>query len=393
MDGHPAPDALTADVAPADVEHEAVRPGTQRRVPVDPPLGMLAELTHRCPLQCAYCSNPVKLLKAAEELSTQEWLSAFNQAADLGILQVHLSGGEPTLRTDLEDFVGLLAQRGVYTNLITAGVTLNRERIATLAQLGLDHVQLSLQAIKPDISDKIGHYKDSLAKKLEVARWVREAGLPLTINAPTHRHNIRHARELIDLCIEIGADRLEIAHVQYYGWAALNKATLMPPYEAVLEEAAIVAEAKERFKGILNIDYVTPDHYAQFPKPCMGGWAKDVLNITPEGKVLPCHAAESLPGLSFETVRTRPLAEIWYDSVAFNRFRGLDWMKEPCRSCPRKEIDFGGCRCQAFALTGDAEATDPACSLSPDHHLMGELTGKFVAAEPPPFVYRRIGRA
>jgi PqqA peptide cyclase len=354
-----------------------------------PPLGMLAEITHRCPLQCPYCSNPVKLLKAAHELDTQTWASVFSQAAELGVLQVHLSGGEPTLRQDLEDFVAVLASRGVYTNLITAGVTLTRDRIHALAGRGLDHVQLSLQAIDPAISDKIGNYKNSLAKKLDVARLIREAGLPLTLNAPTHRHNIGQAAALIELALELGAERLEIAHVQYYGWAARNKAALMPDYGKVLEEAAIVGEAKERLKGILNIDYVTPDHYAQFPKPCMGGWAKDVLNVTPEGKVLPCHAAESL-NLRFDNVKEKALADIWYDGEAFNRFRGYGWMKEPCRSCPRKEIDFGGCRCQAFALTGDAEATDPACSLSPHHHLMSELTDAYTAAEPPPFEYRRI---
>ncbi len=359
---------------------------------VDPPLGMLAELTHRCPLQCPYCSNPIRLLKAADELDTQTWLSAFWQAADLGVLQVHLSGGEPTLRQDLEDFVNALSGRGVYTNLITAGVTLTRDRVKRLADHGLDHIQLSLQALDPAVADRIGNYKDSLAKKLAVAQWVREAGLPLTVNAPTHRHNIGQTRDLIELCLDLGADRLEIAHVQYYGWALRNQAALLPPYEQVLEEAAIVAEAKERLKGVLAIDYVTPDYYAQFPKPCMGGWAKDILNVTPEGKVLPCHAAESLP-LSFDNVKSRPLSEIWYEGEAFNRFRGFRWMKEPCRSCPRKEIDFGGCRCQAFAITGDAEAADPACSLSPHHHRLSGLAASHSAAEPPPFIYRRIGQA
>ncbi len=355
-----------------------------------PPLGMLAELTHRCPLQCPYCSNPIQLLKAADELDTETWLSVFSQAADLGVLQVHLSGGEPTLRQDLEDFAGALASRGVYTNLITAGVTLTPDRIKQLADRGLDHVQLSLQAVDPEISDRIGNYRQSLEKKLSVARWIWEAGLPLTLNAPTHRHNIGQTRALIQLALELEADRLEIAHVQYCGWAARNRAALLPDYERVLEEAAIVGEAKNKLKGVLNIDYVTPDYYAQFPKPCMGGWAKDVITIKPEGKALPCHAAESLP-LAFDTVKEKPLGAIWYDSAAFNRFRGLDWMQEPCRSCPRKEVDFGGCRCQAFALTGDAEAADPACSLSPQHHLMAEVAGTATAAEAPPFIYRRIG--
>ncbi len=367
-------------------------PGELSRARVDPPLGMLAELTHRCPLQCPYCSNPLHLLKAADELDTRTWLSAFSQAADLGVLQVHLSGGEPALRQDLEEFAGALSARGVYTNLITAGVTLTRDRIQELAARGLDHVQLSLQAIDPALSDEIGNSKDSLAKKLRVARWVREEGLPLTLNAPVHRHNIGQTEALIELAMELGAGRLEVAHVQYYGWARRNQAALLPPYELVLEEAAIVAEAKERLKGILSIDYITPDYYAQFPKPCMGGWAKDVLNITPSGKVLPCHAAESLP-LAFDSITARPLSEIWYESEAFNRFRGFAWMKEPCRSCPRKEIDFGGCRCQAFAVTGDAEDADPACSLSPYHHLLSGRASTYSAAEPPPFTYRRIGQA
>ncbi len=254
-------------------------------------------------------------------------------------------------------------------------------------------MQLSLQSLDPETADKIGNYKGSLAKKLEFARWVREEGLPLTVNAPTHRHNIKETPALIELAVELGAGRLEIAHIQYYGWAKRNEAALLPPYELVLEEAAIVADAKERLQGIMAIDYVTPDYYAQFPKPCMGGWAKDVVNMTPEGKVLPCHAAESLP-LSFDNIKDRPLREIWYEGEAFNRFRGYGWMKEPCSSCPRKEIDFGGCRCQAFAVTGDATNADPACSLSPHHHLLaGRAAAASTSAEPPEFIYRRIGQA
>ncbi|WKW51870.1 pyrroloquinoline quinone biosynthesis protein PqqE [Rhodomicrobium lacus] len=374
MDGFTPVDAVTANQAP--------RAG--------PPLGLLAELTHRCPLQCPYCSNPLKLLKAAEELDTAEWLSAFAQAADLGVLQVHLSGGEPMLRTDLEEFVAALSARGIYTNLITSGVMLKRERMGRLADCGLDHVQLSFQALDAETSDRIGNYTGSLAEKLEAARWVREAGLPLTLNAPTHRHNIGQAARLIELALELDADRLEIAHVQYYGWAEKNRAALMPDYDAVLEEAAIVGSARERLRGVLNIDYVTPDTYAEFPKPCMGGWARDVITITPGGKVLPCHAAESLP-LHFDNVREKSLDEVWYDGAAFNRFRGDEWMKEPCGTCPRRDVDFGGCRCQAFALTGDVEATDPACSLSPHHGLMAALAEASNAA-PPPFLYRRIGK-
>jgi PqqA peptide cyclase len=353
---------------------------------------MLAELTHRCPMQCPYCSNPLHLLKAADELDTQTWVSAFSQAADLGVLQVHLSGGEPTLRQDLPELITALSSRGVYTNLITSGVTLNRDGLKKLVACGLDHIQLSLQSLDPENADRIGNYKGGLAKKLEFARWVREEGLPLTINAPTHRANIKETAALIELAAELGAGRLEVAHIQYYGWAKRNEAALLPPYELVLEEAAIVADARERLHGIMAIDYVTPDYYAQFPKPCMGGWAKDILNISPEGKVLPCHAAETLP-LRFDNVRDRPLHEIWYDGEAFNRFRGYRWMKEPCASCERKEIDFGGCRCQAFALTGDAENADPACSLSPHHaQLSGRAGASSESATPPEFIYRRMGQ-
>jgi pyrroloquinoline quinone biosynthesis protein E len=360
--------------------------------PVGPPLGMLAELTHRCPLQCAYCSNPVQLLKANAELTTDEWLRVFDEAAALGVLQVHLSGGEPTLRPDLEAFVARLAKHGVYSNLITAGVSLSRDRVMALADLGLDHVQLSVQSVREPMAERIANYKGALAKKRQLAAWVREAGLPLTVNAPVHRHNIEETAEVIQFALNVGAERLEVANTQYYGWAALNKAALMPSYEQVIRQAGIVTEARARLKGILNIDYVTPDYYARYPKPCMGGWAKDALNVTPNGTALPCHAAESLTHLRFETVRDMPLERIWYASESFNAYRGTGWMREPCRSCERRLVDFGGCRCQAFALTGDARNTDPACILSPQHSAMKHLADDLSANEAPDFVYRRIGR-
>ena len=367
-------------------------PVAQRIVAAGPPLGMLAELTHRCPLQCPYCSNPVKLHKAAEELTTEEWLRVFDEAAGLGVLQVHLSGGEPTLRPDLERFVERLAKHGVYSNLITAGVNLTRDRVMAFADLGLDHVQVSVQSVRDTVADRIGHYKGALGKKRQLAEWVREAGLPLTINAPVHRQNIEETADVIQFALDVGAERLEVANTQYYGWAALNKAALMPSYEAVIRQAGIVTEARARLKGILNIDYVTPDYYARYPKPCMGGWAKDALNVTPAGRVLPCHAAESLTDMRFETVRDLPLAEIWYRSESFNRFRGTDWMQEPCQSCDRKLVDFGGCRCQADALTGDARATDPACILSPQHTSMKDTADALSGAQAPDYVYRRIGQ-
>jgi pyrroloquinoline quinone biosynthesis protein E len=383
MDGQSLAEELT---------REAPVSAGPRIVPVGAPIGMLAELTHRCPLQCPYCSNPINLHKAADELSTEEWLRVFDEAAALGVLQVHLSGGEPTLRPDLEAFVARLAKHGVYSNLITAGVNLTRDRVFALRDQGLDHLQLSVQSVREPMAEKIGHYKGALTKKRQLTQWVREAGLPLTINAPVHRHNIDEISEVIQFALDVGAERLEVANAQYYGWAAVNKAALMPSYESVIRQAGIVTEARARLKGILNIDYVTPDYYARYPKPCMGGWAKDALNVTPAGRVLPCHAAESITELRFENVRDMSLMRIWYESASFNAFRGTDWMKEPCQSCDRKLVDFGGCRCQAFALAGDARATDPACILSPQHTSMKDTADDLSSRDSPDFVYRRIGR-
>ena len=355
-----------------------------------PPIGMLAELTHRCPLQCPYCSNPVELLKANRELTTEGWLDVFSQAADLGVLQVHLSGGEPTLRRDLEDLISALAARSVYTNLITAGVNLTAERINRLAKVGLDHVQLSIQGADAEVTELIGKYKNGFEKKLQTARHVRAAGLPLTVNAPIHRHNIHQMHEFIDLALELDADRLEIANVQYYGWAYLNRSALLPDLADVEKQVEIVENARTDLKGILNIDFVTPDYYADYPKPCMGGWANDAFVIVPDGTVLPCHAAQTIPTLTFDNVNDRPLAEIWQDSSALNAYRGHDWMAEPCRSCPRKELDHGGCRCQAFAVTGDAAQTDPACILSPHHDALRNIAVDAASHEPAAFDYRRI---
>lgn len=356
------------------------------------PVGMLCELTHRCPLQCPYCSNPLELERTNTELTTAEWQDVMRQAAALGVLQIHLSGGEPTARRDLEEIVETAAKAGLYTNLITAGVLLTRERLAKLADLGLDHVQLSIQDVDAENADRIAAYKGGSVKKREVARWVKELGLPLTINAPMHRQNIHNMQAIIDYAVEVGAERLEVAHIQYYAWALKNRAALMPTYEDFMRTAEIVDAAKERLKGILLIDFVVPDYYAKFPKPCMGGWGRGIVNITPSGRVLPCHAAETVPGLEFDNIRDKPLAAIWLEGQAFQKYRGTDWMKEPCRSCERREIDFGGCRCQAFALTGDAANTDPACSLSPLHTNWAAVAEKESHQPPPAFVYRRMGR-
>ncbi|MGH6888031.1 MAG: pyrroloquinoline quinone biosynthesis protein PqqE [Rhizomicrobium sp.] len=357
-----------------------------------PPLAILAELTHRCPLQCPYCSNPRALERASAELRTEEWLRVLAEAAALGCLQVHLSGGEPTARRDLEEIVRGATDCGLYTNLITSGVLLDARRVAQLAGAGLEHVQLSFQDSQAEGANRIAGFAGH-AKKLEVAAQVRDAGLPLTANFVVHRQNLAHLEAMIDLAVALGAQRAEIAHVQYYGWALENRGAFFPTREQLDMATATVEHARETLAGVLAIDYVVPDYYARRPKACMGGWGRRFLNVTPSGKVLPCHAAESIAELSFENVRDRPLAEIWRDSESFNRFRGTGWMPEPCRSCERAQIDWGGCRCQAFALTGDAARTDPVCALAPDHARVAEIAEKESAGAPKSFVYRNFATA
>jgi pyrroloquinoline quinone biosynthesis protein E len=357
------------------------------------PLGLLAELTHRCPLQCPYCSNPLRLEGVAGELPTKCWLDVLAQAADLGVLQLHLSGGEPTVRRDLEGIVRQAAKVGLYSNLITAGVLLTRERLAALAAAGLDHVQLSIQGADAANADRIAGYASAHARKLEVARWVRALGLPLTLNAPIHRQNIACLPAIIALAEDLGAQRLEIAHVQYYGWALKNRQALMPTREQVLKSADLVATARQRLKGILAIDFVVPDYYARRPKPCMGGWGRGIIAITPSGRVLPCHAAETIRGLVFDNVRDRPLREIWRHGEAFRAFRGTAWMREPCRSCDRRFIDWGGCRCQAFAVAGSAAEADPACDKSSLHAVFTRIAEIASAAPAAAFVFRNARNA
>jgi len=356
------------------------------------PLGLLAELTHRCPLRCPYCSNPVELHRASQELDAATWGRIFREASDLGVLQVHLSGGEPTARRDLPEIIRHAVSAGLYTNLITSGVLTDARRFAEYAAAGLDHVQLSVQDAEGGSADRIGGYSGGHGRKMAFAELVRAEGIPLTLNAVVHRQNLDRLPEMIELALKLGAGRMEVAHVQYYGWALRNRAALLPTRAQLDAATATVERAREELRGRLVIDYVVPDYYAKFPKACMGGWGRQFLAVSPNGNVLPCHAAESLPGFVFPNLREVSLRDAWENSEAFNRFRGTDWMPEPCRGCGRKEQDWGGCRCQAFALTGNAANTDPACALSPHHDLL-DLAVQEAAEAAGDFTYREMGRS
>lgn len=350
------------------------------------PLGLLAELTHRCPLACPYCSNPLGMDGRDDELDAATWARVFGEAASLGILQVHLSGGEPASRRDLVEIVAAARSAGLYTNLITSGIGIGG-RLKQLAAAGLDHVQVSLQDSDPASADRIAFYRGASARKRAFAAEVVEAKLPLTINVVIHRANIERVEDMMALALDLGASRVEIAHVQYYGWAFANRASLMPTRDQVERAVRSIEPLRRKYQGRLVVDAVVPDYYARFPKPCVGGWGRRSLNVTPAGKVLPCHAAEQIPGLEFWSVKTHSLREIWECNPAFNLFRGTDFLPAPCRSCERREVDFGGCRCQAFALTGDASATDPVCHLSPHHYLVEAQVANW---KDEAFIYRTL---
>jgi len=352
------------------------------------PIAALAEITHRCPLQCPYCSNPVDLERASSELSTETWKRLIDEMSNLGVLQIHFSGGEPLVRKDLADLVGHAANAGLYVNLITSGVLLDRDKLSALANAGLSHVQISFQGTEDRSADHMAGFRGALSKKREAARLVREAGLPLTVNAVMHRQNLHQLPSIIDMAVELDAARLEVAHVQYLGWALRNRAALIPTFEQFEDSTRVVDAARERLKGLLVIDYVIPDYYAIRPKKCMGGWAKQFFNITPSGKVLPCHAAESITGLAFDSVQDHSLSWLWNESPAMKKFRGTEWMKEPCKSCEFRERDLGGCRCQAFALTGDAGATDPTCAKSPHNTEITTMATSESEADNRQFKYR-----
>jgi len=330
------------------------------------PLALIAEITHRCPLHCVYCSNPLEMAAANAELTTQDWQRVFSEAAKMGILHLHLTGGEPLARVDLEELTGAAHQAGLYTNLITSGLGLSRDRLTRLVQAGLDHIQLSFQDSQPGRADWIAGTK-SHAHKIELAGWIREHRIAFTANLVVHRKNLDNLELTLRFLETLRPDRIEIAHTQYYGWALENRAALMPTATQLENALRAVAAAEVRLKGRIRIDSVVPDYHAQYPKACMGGWGRKLILINPKGEALPCHAAAVIPGLVFDNVRERSLQSIWTESSAFQKFRREDWMQEPCRTCDRRTEDFGGCRCQAFLLTGDATATDPVCSLSPRH--------------------------
>jgi len=333
------------------------------------PLALIAELTHRCPLHCVYCSNPVQMAATNSELSVDEWRSIFEQAGKLGMLHVHFTGGEPLARTDLTELTAAAHSAGLYTNLITSGIGLSDERLAGLVAAGLDHIQLSFQDAREDSANWIAGAR-AHAHKIDLARMIRRHKVAFTVNLVVHRQNLDHLVEMIAFIEQMQPERVEIAHTQYYGWALMNRAALLPTRAQLEKAVATVAAAQERLAGRVRIDSVVPDYYARYPKACMGGWGRRLMLVNPAGKVLPCHAAEVIPGMVFENTREKTLEWIWQESPSFRRFRGEDWMPEPCRSCERRGEDFGGCRCQALLLAGDAAATDPACSLAPTHHLV-----------------------
>ena len=331
------------------------------------PLALIAEVTHRCPLHCVYCSNPTQLAAVSSELKTEEWTLVFRQAGELGMLHAHFTGGEPLARPDLTELIAAARAAGLYTNLITSGIGADDQRLQMLIDAGLDHIQLSFQDSQEEAANWIAGAK-AHAHKIHLSRAIRKHKIAFTVNLVVHRQNLDHLEEMITFIEGLQPERIEIAHTQYYGWAWANRTALLPTRAQLDKAVAIVAEAENRLAGRIRIDSVVADYYAKYPKACMGGWGRKLMLINPSGKALPCHAAEVLPGMSFENVRKKSLEWIWQESESFRKFRGEEWMPEPCRGCDRRGEDFGGCRCQAFLLTGNAQVTDPTCSLAPAHH-------------------------
>ena len=345
------------------------------------PFSLLAELTHRCPLACLYCANPLELVARSEELTTETWTRVFQEAAELGVLEVGLSGGEPLLRTDLNQIVSAATQAGLYTNLITSGLGLTASRARDLAAAGLNSVQVSLQAVDDATAARIAR-TGANKRKYAAAQAVHAAGLPLSMNVVLHRRNLEQVADIIRLADDWGARRLELANVQYYGWALANRETLMPTRDQLDRAKQTVLRLRQELSGRVELIWVLPDYFERFPKPCMGGWASRTLTVAPDGHAYPCPVAGDITTLAWPRVTESSLAWIWAHSPGFNAFRGTGWMSEPCRSCERRDIDHGGCRCQAHALTGDAARTDPVCFLSPDHGIVLEAVARAANAQP-----------
>jgi PqqA peptide cyclase len=339
--------------------------GSETKSDIKPPLWLLAELTYRCPLQCPYCSNPLEIAKYQNELSTEDWVRVMQQARKMGATQLGFSGGEPLVRPDLEELIQEARGMGYYTNLITSGVGMDEARVKRFKDAGLDHIQISFQASDEELNNFLGGTKTFQHKK-EMARIVKEYEYPMVLNIVIHRKNIDQIRDILDMTVELEADYVELASTQYYGWSRINVDQLLPTRDQLARAEIVAKEYQERMKGKSRIIYVIPDYFENRPKPCMNGWGAIFLTIAPDGTALPCHEAGQLP-IEFPNVKDVSVEEAWKDSPGFNHFRGFEWMKEPCRSCDEKEKDFGGCRCQAFMMTGDAANTDPVCDKSPRH--------------------------
>lgn len=351
------------------------------------PTTLLAELTHRCPLHCPYCSNPLAMVGPQGELTTDEWKRIFTQARELGVLQLGLSGGEPLLRKDIQTLAAHAHELGLYTTLVTSGVGFTRARAVALREAGLEHVQISFQDTDPVSADRIAGVR-AVHHKEAAAALVRELGFAFSVNVVLHRANLDRLGDIIELAARLGADRLELANTQYYGWALANRSALLPTASQVAAAQTIADQAKQRHRGRMQILYVLPDYYEAYPKPCYGGWGNVYLVVMPDGRTLPCHGATHITAMRFDNARERSLGWIWTESPAFQAFRGEDWMSEPCRSCPRRTIDFGGCRCQAFALTGSASNADPVCTLTPLRSIIDRAVEE--ASGPVDYRYRYL---
>ncbi len=350
------------------------------------PLSLVAEVTHRCPLHCVYCSNPLMMQPPSLELTTEDWSRVFQEALRLGVLHLHLTGGEPLARKDLVALIAAGREAGLYVNMVTSGIGLNLERLHALKDAGLEHIQLSLQDTDEEKANEFAGARVH-AHKLTLAALIRHQNLAFTVNIVVHRQNLDRLDAMLELAESLEPHRIEIAHVQYYGWALKNRNRLMPTPVQVERSLRQITEAQSRLKGRIQLQAVFPDYYARYPKACVGGWGRQMILIDPMGRALPCHAAGTIPDLEFDSVRERSLEWIWRHGTAFNRFRGQGWMEEPCINCERKDIDFGGCRCQAFQLTGNASSTDPACGLSKRHHEMIAITQAPIADDQQ-WVYR-----